>query len=61
MDGLRQHLLAGSGLAKQQDGRVGLRDLPDFVEHAQKQRRSAHDTLRRSDLCGVLEIGILSL
>jgi hypothetical protein len=61
VDGLRQHLLPGSGLTKQQDCRVGLRDLRDFLKHAQKTRRLAHDSLRRSELCGVLQIGILSL
>src|SRR4051812_28795312 len=61
MDGLRQHLLAGPGLAQQQDGRTRLRDVPDILKHAQKPRRPAHHTLRRSDLCGLLQIGILSL
>jgi len=61
VDGLRQHLLPGSGLTKQQDCRVGLRDLRDFLKHAQESRRLAHDSLRRSDLCGILQIGIFSL
>ena len=41
MDRLRQHLLAGSGLAEQQNRGAGLCNLRDVIQHAQKTRRLA--------------------
>ena len=61
MNGLGQYLLSTPGFAKQQDRGVGLRNLSNLLNHAQKARRTAHKALRRPDLCDILEIGILAL
>ena len=39
VDGARDELLAGAGLARDEDGRVGGRDPHDAVEHARASPR----------------------
>ena len=60
MHGAGDHLLAGAGLAEDQDRRIGRRDLPHDVEHSQQARILADDaveSLGRVDLVAQIFVG----
>ena len=53
VDRARYQLLAGTGLAEQHDGRVGIGDAQNFLQHADKGRRATDQPLRRRPAAGL--------
>ena len=61
MDGARDQLLAGAGLARDEHGRIGRRDGLDLLQHAPQRGAAADDVLEQlvaADL--VLEVELLA-
>ena len=61
VDGVRQHLLAGAGLAEEQDGGLGRGDLGDLLQHPVEARGAARQGLSGPRARGLAQVGILRL
>ena len=68
MDGASHQFLAGPGFAEQHDGRIGIGDTQDLLQHGNEGRRAADQALRRrpaarltDDAHGLDKIGDSSL